>query len=97
LQHAVSKSFHLFTSSLNGFVRAGAAEELIYHIRKGITACQENLSKGAFGSRRRSGSGRRTVGNHCPWPIPSRQLNGMTIAIALNQNNDIGVSDEITA
>jgi hypothetical protein len=96
LQHAVSKSFHLSSSSLNGFVRAGAAEGLIYHNREGITACQENLSKGVFGSRRRFGSGRRTVGNHRPRAILSRQLSGMTIAIALNRSYDIGVLSEIT-
>jgi hypothetical protein len=89
LQHAVSKSFHLSSSSLNGFIRAGAAERLIYHNSKGITACQENLSNGVFGSRRRPGSGRRPVVNHRQSPIPSRQLSGMTIAIALNRNNDI--------
>jgi len=64
LQHAVSKSFHL-SSSLNGFIRAGTAKELIYHNRNGIAACQENLSNGAFGSRRRFGFRRRQVVNHC--------------------------------
>jgi hypothetical protein len=72
---------------LNGFVHAGTAATLIYHNRRGITACQENLSNGVFGSRRRFGSGRRQFGNHCPSPIPNCQLSGMTIAIALNRNN----------
>jgi hypothetical protein len=97
LQHAVSKSFHLSSSSLNGFIRAGAAERLIYHNRKGITACQENLSNGVFGSRRAPGSGRRPVGNHRQSHIPNRQSSGMAIAIALNRNNDIEASSEITA
>jgi hypothetical protein len=96
LQHAVSKSFHLSSSSLNGFIRAGAAERLIYHNRKGITACQENLSNGVFGSRRAPGSGRRPVGNHRQSHIPNRQSSGMAIAIALNRNNDIEASSEIT-
>jgi hypothetical protein len=97
LQHAISKSFHLSSSSLNGFVRAGAAERLIYHNRKGITACQENLSNGVFGSRRRFGVGRRLRVNHRQSPIPNCQLNGMAIATSLNRNNDIGASGEITA
>jgi hypothetical protein len=50
---------------LNGFIRAGAAKELIYHNRNGIAACQENHSNGAFGSRRRFGFGRRRAVNHC--------------------------------
>jgi hypothetical protein len=82
LQHAVSKSFHLSSSSLNGFVCAGAAEGLIYHNSKGITACQENLSNGVFGSWRRFGSGRRQVVNHRQSTIPNRQSSGMAIAIA---------------
>jgi hypothetical protein len=70
---------------LNGFVHAGTAARLIYHNRKGIAACQENLSNGVFGSRRRFGSGRRSAGNHCPSHIPNCQLSGMTIA---NDNCD---------
>jgi hypothetical protein len=72
---------------LNGFVHAGTAARLIYHIRRGIAACQENLSNGVFGPRRRFGSGRRPAGNHCTSHIPNCQLSGMTIAIALNRNN----------
>jgi hypothetical protein len=72
---------------LNGFVHAGTAARLIYHNRKGITACQENLSNGVFGPRRRFGAGRRPAGNHCLALIPNSQLSGMTIAIALNRNN----------
>jgi hypothetical protein len=82
---------------LNGFVHAGTAAMLIYHNRRGITACQENLSNGVFGSRRRFGSGRRQAGNQRLLHIQNRQLSGMIIAITLNQNNDIGVSGEITA
>jgi hypothetical protein len=96
LQHAVSKSFHLSSSLLNGFIRAGAAERLIYHNRNGITACQENLSNGVFGSRRRPGSGRRPVGNHRQSHIPNCQSNGMAVAIALSRNIDIEASSEIT-
>jgi hypothetical protein len=50
LQHAVSKSFHLSSSSLNGVVGAGTAARLIYHNRDGIAACQENLSLGVRSS-----------------------------------------------
>jgi hypothetical protein len=82
---------------LNGFISAGAAQRLIYHNRKGFTACQENLSNGVFGSRRAPGSGRRPVGNHRQSHIPNRQSSGMAIAIALNRNNDIEASSEITA
>jgi hypothetical protein len=82
---------------LNGFISAGAAQRLIYHNRKGFTACQENLSNGVFGSRRRFGSVRRPVVNHRQSPIPNCQSSGMAIAVTLNRNNDIGVSDEITA
>jgi hypothetical protein len=66
---------------------AGTAARLIYHNRRGITACQENLSNGVFGPRRRIGSGRGPAGNHCLSPITNCQLSGMTIAIALNRNN----------
>jgi hypothetical protein len=46
---------------LNGFVHAGTAARLIYHNRRGITACQENLSNGVFGPRRRFGPGRKSL------------------------------------
>jgi len=49
LQHAVSKSFHLSSSSLNCVVSAGTAARLIYHNRDGIAACQENLSFAVLG------------------------------------------------
>jgi ribosomal protein L15E len=66
---------------LNGFIIAESAERLIYHNRKGITACQENLSNGAFRSRRRFISGRRRIVNPCQLKIQKRQLNGTAIAI----------------
>jgi len=38
---------------LKWFYPAGIAAGLIYHTGAGIAACQENLSDGAFGARRR--------------------------------------------
>src|SRR5262249_43001377 len=61
LQHAVSKSFHLSSSSLNDFVRAGTAARLIYHNFAGITACQENLSLDARPSTKTREGSRRAV------------------------------------
>src|SRR5215510_2794287 len=61
LQHAISKNFHLSSSSLNDFVRAGTAARLIYHNCAGITACQENLSLDVRPSTRPHGCSRRAV------------------------------------
>src|SRR5262249_39375097 len=83
------KSFHLSSSSLNGFVLAGTAAGLIYHNRNGITACQENLSIGVFRSRRRFIAGRRPIVNHCPSTVRNRQLSGISIAPALNRGRKL--------
>jgi hypothetical protein len=61
LQHAVSKSFHLSSSSLNGFFTAGTAARLIYHNREGIAACQENLSPGVSLSTKSHEGSQRAV------------------------------------